>query len=149
MRLFRYGMLGLPLALLVMSMGAANAQAFWEYGNIGYYHRGGLGYGYTSWYWQARRDRYYQGFSDGNKIAYNCSGHASVHCSSYGHGYANGQTQYNNQYSWQPSQNQEQQQQNSYSSATVNPNVKVIINNLPSELQFYSRSHCTHKFWSK
>ncbi|MFZ0511612.1 MAG: hypothetical protein WAM14_08400 [Candidatus Nitrosopolaris sp.] len=87
-----------------------SVQAYWGYGGYGeYYHHWGLGYGYNSWYWQARQNGYSQGFSDGsNNNSYDSSGHTSVYCGSYGHGYADGQTHYNN--GQQPRQNQGQTQ---------------------------------------
>jgi hypothetical protein len=143
----KIGLVALPLVLLAMAMGATsvNAQYWGGYGGYtgytgagyggwgGWHHWGYTGYGeYNNWYWQARQDGYQTGWQDGvNNNQYDCSQHTVVYCASYGHGYADGQAQYNQNDT--PTQTEGQEQQSgSTSYAQSNPNVKVIINNLPS-----------------
>jgi hypothetical protein len=124
--LTRYAILLLPLVFLMMVSVVTNSTQAWGENWYGHW-----GYGYNSWYYQARQDGYQQGYSDGsNNDQYNCSGHTSIYCASYGHGYANGQAQFN-QDNQQPAQNQRQQQYiSSTSYSQSNPNIKVVINNV-------------------
>jgi hypothetical protein len=131
----------IPLVLLMVAATSGQigiAKAYWGGWNGGGYGNGwGGGWGHWHhWGWGGYHGGWYnwggQGCCNNNYVPQNNCQSWDNSCNNYQPGYngENGQQQENNQQS--NLQSNQQQSSNSISSSTSSPNVKVIVNNYPS-----------------